>query len=187
METTTRNAISSPSNFIKPQFRSMLIKNRLVAGEIVESHKRTKLDLLRPGIKVVPNAIRVAKLLATSRRMGREIKVCRLFVQEKDVPMRCTHGGRSRADVIGDEGRVRYKHTVAGDLEIGLDPVKDGSQDSEGRERSVDIQAYDQVGAGGVGAGEGELWGLLGCCGFCQFISRLLITRRGEGREGGGY
>lgn len=143
METTARNAISSPSNLIKPQIRLMLTKNRLVAGEIVESHKRTKLDLLRPSIKVVPHAIRIAKLLATDRRMGREIKVCRLFVQEKDVPMRCTHGRRGRADVIGDEGRVRHKHTLAGDLDIGLDPVKDGSQDSEGRERSVNIQAHD--------------------------------------------
>lgn len=186
METTTRNAISSPSNFTKPQIRLALIKNRLVAGKIVESHKRTKLDLLRPSIKIVPHAIRIAKLLAINRRMGREIKVCRLFVQEKDVPMRCTHGRRSGADVIGNEGRVRHKHTLAGDLDIGLDPVKDGSQDSEGRERSVNIQAHDQVGAVRVGAGEGELWGLLGSCGFCQFISRLRITRLGEGREVGG-
>lgn len=95
--------------------------------------------------------------------------------------MRCTHGGRSRADVIGNERRVRYKYTLTVELDIGLDPVKDGSQDSEGRERSVNIQAHDQVGAGGVGPGEGELWGLLGCCGFCQSMSRSPIARLGEG------
>lgn len=172
METSTRTVISSPSNFIKPQIRLILIKNRLVACEIAESHKRTKLDTLRPSIKIVPNAIRIAKLLATGRRMGRGIKTRRLFVEEKHVPMRCTHGRRSGADVIGDEGCVRHKHTFAGDLDIGLDPVKDGSQDSEGRERCVSIQAHDQVGAVGVGAGEGELRGLLGGCDFCQFISR---------------
>lgn len=80
METTIRNAISSPLNFIKPQIRLILTKNLLVGGEIVESHKRTKLDLLRPSIKIVPHAIRIAKLLAIDRRIGREIKVCRLFV-----------------------------------------------------------------------------------------------------------
>lgn len=103
------------------------VDDRLVAGEIVESNKRTKLDLLRPSIKIVPHAIRIAKLLATSRRMGCEIKVCRLFVQEKYVPMRCTHGRRSGADIIGDERRVRHKHPLASDFDIGLDPVKDGS------------------------------------------------------------
>lgn len=112
--------------------------------------------------------------------MGREIKVCRLFVQEKEVPMGCAQGRGRRSDVIGDEGRVELERTLAGDPDIGLYPVKDGAQDSEGSERSVNVQAHDQVGAGGIGAGERELRGLLSCCGFCQFIFRLPVTRLGE-------
>jgi hypothetical protein len=119
------------------------IKIQLVAGEIVESQDRTKLDLLCPSIKIVPHAIRVAKLLATSRCMGLKIKVRRLFVQEKDVPMGCAHRRGSRADVIGDEGRIELERTIPGDLDVGLYPVEYGAQNAEGRERCVNVQAHD--------------------------------------------
>lgn len=99
--------------------------------------------------------------------MGREIKVCRLFVQEEGVPMGRAHWRGSRADVVGDEGRFVLQHTLAGGFDIGLDPVKYGTQDSEAREGGIDVHAHDHVGAVRVGASEGELRGLLTCCGFC--------------------
>lgn len=105
--------------------------------------------------------------------MGLEIKVRRLFVQKKDVPMGCTHRRGSRADVIGDEGRIELERTLAGDLDIGLYPVEYGAQNAEGRERCINVQAHNQIGAGGIGAGEVKLRRLLSCCVFCQFMFQL--------------
>ena len=59
--------------------------------------------------------------------MGLQVKVCRLFIQEEDVPMGRAHRRGSRTDVIGDEGRIELEHTIAGNLDIGLYPVEYGA------------------------------------------------------------
>lgn len=87
-----------------------------------------------------------------------------LLVQEEDVAVRRAARRRCRADVIGDERGAGVECGSLSDLHARLDPVEDGSQDTPGREGSIDIQTHNQVGLGGIQALEEELGRSLGIC-----------------------
>ena len=97
-----------------------------------------------------------------------KIESLRLLVQEEDVPVRRTARRGSRTDPVGDEGRVKLKQGRVGDLRIGLDPVQNGTQNPEGGEGSIDVEAHDHIFGIGLCAGEEELRGFLGVCVCCE-------------------
>lgn len=144
----------------------------LVALEVVESQNRAQVDLLGPRIEVVAHAVPVAQFIAVGRRILLRIEASGLLVQEEDVAVRRAAGRGSRSDVVGDERPAGVESGRLGGLNTWLNPVKDGSQDTPGGERGIDIQTDDQVGLGNIQALEGELRGGLGVCG--GFVSQSL-------------
>lgn len=91
------------------------------------------MNLLSPGVKVVPRARPHPQLLSISGCMHAGIKALRLLVQEEGVSVRRAARRRRRADVVGDEWgrgvesrRLRLRVRVSElDLVAGLDPVQD--------------------------------------------------------------
>lgn len=149
-----------------------MIVPRLVALEIVESQHGAQVDLLGPRIEVVAHAVPVAQFLAVSRRILLGIEASGLLVQEEDVAVRRAARRGSRPDVVGDKRPAGVEGGRLGGLDTRLNPVEDGTQDTPGGERGIDIQTDDQVGFGNIQALEGELWGRLGVC--VELVSQSL-------------
>lgn len=152
-------------------------ENCLVAEEPVESDRGTEVDLLRPGIEIITDAAHETQFLSISWRMILVVKALRLLIQKEGVTVRRAARRRSRANVVGDEGCFGVQHRGVTNLHLRLDPVQDWAQDAERGERRVDIQADDQVGAGGGCAGEGKLGRSLGLCLYVSLDSNALCKR----------
>lgn len=105
---------------------------------------------------------RIAQLLSALRRVVLVLEALGLGVEQKDVAMRPRARRRGGANVVCDEGRVRFEKEAAVGrglgLQVGLDPMQDGTEDGQRDKGRVDVYGYDEVGAfWEAGDGEGRL------------------------------
>lgn len=103
--------------------RSIIQQTVSVASEVIKSHDRPETNLLRPSIKIIPDAVPVTHILPISGGMLSSIKTSRLFIQEEEIPVRRATGWRIGTDVIGNEGSAGIKSPGCSRFHARLDPV----------------------------------------------------------------
>ena len=122
-----------------------------LAAKVIGSNDGTQFHLLLESSQIISHPRHIAQLRSSGRCILLPIKARRLLVQQEDVSMSWTKWWRRWANVVGDEWSSKCGPPVGcwPRLEAGLDPMQDWAQDTEGRERSVNVQSDNDIGISG--------------------------------------